>query len=230
MPGRAHSRTRARRRRQARPDVVPRAVRRGRWSPHNRRVNPAPSIRRATAADATMLAEFGAETFLAAYAAQVGAAVLAPYIAETFAPEHLAAELADERGRFLIAEVDGSVAGYVVVHAGERPVEVAAERPVEIRRLYAAPAFIGRGVGSAMMRAALDAALELSGDVAWLGVWSRNARAIAFYRRWGFEVVGSVPFMLGEVRHEDLIMARPLGGRPASGGPPGDRSGDRPTG
>jgi ribosomal protein S18 acetylase RimI-like enzyme len=42
----------------------------------------------------------------------------------------------------------------------------------------------------------------------WLGVWERNARAIAFYRRWGFADVGSQPFRLGTDLQTDRVMAR----------------------
>jgi len=48
--------------------------------------------------------------------------------------------------------------------------------------------------------------------VLWLGVWERNARAIAFYRKQGFEVVGEQEFMLGADRQRDLVMARRLTG------------------
>ena len=46
----------------------------------------------------------------------------------------------------------------------------------------------------------------------WLGVWEHNARAIAFYRRWGFADVGTTDFMLGRDRQTDRIMARRVAG------------------
>jgi ribosomal protein S18 acetylase RimI-like enzyme len=168
------------------------------------------AIRHATPNDAAMLARIGADTFLAAYESQVGAAILRPYVAEAFTPERLAEELADLRGLFLIAQLDGVVAGYARVTTGDPPAGVEGDRPIELSRLYAVPTFIGRGIGAALMGAVLDEAGGLGGDVVWLGVWSLNERAIAFYRRWGFETVGSIAFHLGEAAHEDLIMSRRL--------------------
>jgi len=43
-------------------------------------------------------------------------------------------------------------------------------------------------------------------------VWERNARAIAFYERWGFARVGSHPFKLGADEQTDLVMERPVKG------------------
>jgi ribosomal protein S18 acetylase RimI-like enzyme len=48
----------------------------------------------------------------------------------------------------------------------------------------------GRGVAQALMEHVLGRAAPLDADVAWLGVWERNPRAIAFYRKQGFEAVG----------------------------------------
>jgi ribosomal protein S18 acetylase RimI-like enzyme len=42
----------------------------------------------------------------------------------------------------------------------------------------------------------------------WLGVWERNPRALAFYRKWGFDVVGEHTFRLGDDPQRDLIMRR----------------------
>jgi ribosomal protein S18 acetylase RimI-like enzyme len=44
----------------------------------------------------------------------------------------------------------------------------------------------------------------------WLGVWERNARAIAFYEQWGYAAVGEHLFRLGSNDQRDLIMERPV--------------------
>jgi hypothetical protein len=40
-------------------------------------------------------------------------------------------------------------------------------------------------------------------------VWERNSRAIAFYEKWKFRVVGEQAFLLGTDVQKDLLMARP---------------------
>ena len=44
----------------------------------------------------------------------------------------------------------------------------------------------------------------------WLGVWERNWRAQAFYRKWEFTVVGDHVFLLGSDAQTDLLMERRL--------------------
>jgi len=47
-------------------------------------------------------------------------------------------------------------------------------------------------------------------DVAWLGVWERNPKAIAFYRKFAFQEVGEHVFQLGNDAQRDLVMVRTL--------------------
>ena len=42
----------------------------------------------------------------------------------------------------------------------------------------------------------------------WLDVWEENPRAIAFYTKWRFAVVGRQDFVLGSDVQHDLLMSR----------------------
>jgi ribosomal protein S18 acetylase RimI-like enzyme len=61
------------------------------------------------------------------------------------------------------------------------------------------------------MQRVLAAATDSDCDYVWLGVWEHNPRAIAFYRKFGFEVVGEHAFMLGQELQRDLIMTARVG-------------------
>jgi ribosomal protein S18 acetylase RimI-like enzyme len=80
--------------------------------------------------------------------------------------------------------------------------------PVELARINIDLAYSSMGYGSQLMEACLEAARQLEGDTLWLGVWERNEAAIRFYRRWGFEIVGTMEFVLGDDMQKDYVMAR----------------------
>ena len=71
-------------------------------------------------------------------------------------------------------------------------------------------AWHGRGVAPILMDAAVsEAAGGARGCTAiWLGVWERNPRAQAFYRKHGFVPVGTHVFMLGTEPQTDQIWVR----------------------
>lgn len=167
--------------------------------------------RRATISDSRLLAEVGAETFSDSFAVDNTPENMAAYLAESFSPAKQAQELADPASRFLIVESRDFTVGYARLKFGGAPDVVAARRPVEIVRFYARRPWIGKGVGAHLMRACLDEARREACDVIWLDVWERNPRAIAFYRKWGFEGIGEQEFQLGEDLQRDLLMARSVG-------------------
>lgn len=168
------------------------------------------SIRIAAAQDAELLAELGARTFAHTFARDNAPEDMAAYLAAAFGPALQAAELADPDTTFLIAEVGRETVGYARLVRSPAPECIPAGRPIELRRIYAAEAWLGRRVGAALMRACLAEAERQQCSVIWLDVWERNARAIAFYQQWRFVQVGAQDFVLGSDVQRDLLMARPV--------------------
>ena len=172
--------------------------------------NPDLTIRRANDEDAGLLAELGARTFSETFAADNTREDMAAYLAASFNPAQQTAELADPASTFFIAEVGGLAAGYAQLHAGEPAEGVEGPQPVELVRLYVSREWLGRGVGEALMRACVDGARRAGHKTIWLGVWERNGRAQAFYRKWDFRAVGEHVFRLGSDPQTDILMERAL--------------------
>lgn len=165
-------------------------------------------IRRATLDDAPTLAELGARTFSETFLADNHPDDIAAFLAATYGPSQQAAELADAANHFLVAEREGVPVGYAKLRRGPAPSCVKGAAPIQIDRLYVAREHLGRRVGEALMTRCLEEARVAAHQTVWLGVWERNTRALAFYRRWGFCVVGEHTFQLGSDRQNDLLMER----------------------
>src|SRR5690349_15690994 len=111
-------------------------------------------IRPATTADAPRLSEFAARTFSETFAKDNTPEDMARYLAESFSPGKQAEEIADADGVVLLAEEpgatgDGALIGYVHLVAGQPPEAVQGPGPIELKRLYVASAWKGRGVAQA---------------------------------------------------------------------------------
>ena len=168
------------------------------------------TIRRADPEDAGLLAELGARTFSETFAADNSPEDMAAFLAASFNPARLTAELNDPASAFFIAEVGGLAAGYAQLYAGDAAEGVEGRKSVELARLYVSREWIGRGVGQALMRACVDGARRAGHETIWLGVWERNGRAQAFYRKWDFRAVGEHVFQLGSDPQRDILMERAL--------------------
>lgn len=170
------------------------------------------SVRRAEATDAGTLATLGERTFRETFAASNTASDIDAYMRHAFSVERLLAELVDPDSAFFLAfaECTHAPGGYAKLRAGAPDPSVTGPDPIEIERIYVERNAIGRGLGAALMRTCLEEAAARGGKTVWLGVWERNERAIAFYERWGFAVVGSHVFQLGSDPQNDLIMVKTL--------------------
>jgi ribosomal protein S18 acetylase RimI-like enzyme len=103
-------------------------------------------------------------------------------------------------GRLYVAEVDGAFAGYgrlVEITDGDAP------HGPYLMGLLVAEAHRGRGVGEALTRARMDAALERAGEV-WYFANSRNGASLRLHERLGFAEVQR-PFAFPGVTFADGV-------------------------
>ncbi len=168
------------------------------------------TVRRAGVADAGVLAELAATTFHDTFAVFNRPEDMDEYMSSAFSVEQQLAELRDPNATFFLAMVGDEVAGYAKLLDGEAPDGVAGERPVELARLYARRSFHGKGLAALLMDACYEEARARGHATMWLGVWERNARAIAFYEKCGFVACGRKVFVLGSDPQTDVVMARVL--------------------
>ena len=168
------------------------------------------AIRRATPGDAASLAVLAARTFRDAFERQNTPEDMALYLATNYGPARQAAELRDENIVTLVADAGDALAGYAQLREGTAPECVLAASPIELWRFYVERAWHGQGLAQELMASSLEAAAERGAATIWLAVWERNERALAFYRKCGFEIVGEKEFLLGTDRQTDRVMARAL--------------------
>jgi ribosomal protein S18 acetylase RimI-like enzyme len=167
------------------------------------------SIRPATPADAPALAALLARVFANTYGAVIPPAILRSYQDRTFAPESVAAQLAQADLLPLVAVDSGSLVGASILAPGApegHPLPAA----VELSRLYVDIAWQGRGVGRALLERSFSRSCEQGYQTIWLCVWERNEAARAFYRAHGFHPFGHTLVWVDALRFDDLLMQRTL--------------------
>lgn len=161
--------------------------------------------RTATAADAPALAAMGRRCFIETFGPYFPADDMALHLERKFGEDALAIEYLDPALRIRMAEADGDVIAWLKLAPMDLPVPHT-PGALEVKQLYVLEAWQGAGVAAALMDWAAAMARAAGALALYLCVWERGDRAIAFYRKQGFEIVDHAPFQLGTVQYQDPVM------------------------
>jgi GNAT superfamily N-acetyltransferase len=162
-------------------------------------------IQYADTSHAEFLSRLGKETFYEWFTEPNNPEDVRNYAEHAFSLQQMNIELNEVGSVFLMAFDGKTPAGYAKLRLSEE-VEFPGKKSIELQRLYTTKDYIGKGVGAMLLQRCLDEAKRLGYDVMWLGVWEKNAKAISFYEKWGFEQFSSHTFMLGNDKQTDNLM------------------------
>lgn len=166
-------------------------------------------LRIGVADDAKLLAQLGAVCFSEAFARHNDPEDFKNYLAEAFDEEKIKQELLDSELTFIIAfDESNEPAGYAKLNRKETPKELNKQEAIQLQRIYVRQQIKGKKVGALLMQKCIDILLAEKRKVLWLGVWQENYDAIAFYKKWGFEIFGVKQFIIGNKVDDDYVMKK----------------------
>lgn len=155
--------------------------------------------------DVGELTLFASQTFTHTFGHIYDPADLTAFLAGWNPPEKLRAQIADPAWAIALAHgTDGAIAGFIKM--GPLDFELPEGQPgddaAELHQLYVGAAAQGTGLAAALMDWGIGWARERA-SILYLSVFTENARAQAFYRRYGFVDVGRNAFRVGNHIDED---------------------------
>ncbi len=167
------------------------------------------SVRAAVLADAAAMAELAAATFPLACPPGFDPEAIATHVRQRLSSDAFRINLADVGLEYSVAiQPSGRAVGYLLVTRSEMPGPAAGRPMLELRQIYVRSDAMGSGVADELMAVAVARAEELGLQGVWLGTAKQNERAIAFYRRHGFEPRGERLFLVHDLPNEDWVMVR----------------------
>lgn len=152
-----------------------------------------------------LLAELGASTFYETYADQNSEEDMRSYIAKTYSLTAIENNLAESAVSYFVAYVNEKDLGYVKLQEVEA-IDGLNGKTIELEKIYVRKEAQGSQVAKMLMDTAIAYGKSKGNKFLYLGVWQENYRALAFYKKIGFEQFGTRQFQLGERICDDFLL------------------------
>lgn len=168
------------------------------------------NIREASNAELETLQQISKSTFAETFSIHNSEENMRKYLRDNLSLEKLGEEMRNPKSSFYFVEMKGTVVGYLKLNVGVAQNEWKEDSGMEIERIYVLKEYQGHKIGQILFEKAISMARSMKMQYVWLGVWEKNERAIAFYTKNGFKVVGQHLFKLGDDVQMDYMMKRTL--------------------
>jgi ribosomal protein S18 acetylase RimI-like enzyme len=156
------------------------------------------SIVKATEKDIELLAKIGALSLVESHGRSAPAADLNKYLGENYTPGAFKNELNDIGNLYYIIYHKDQPAGYSKINFNASNSNIQSKKVTKLERLYLLQEFYSLGLGFQLLQFNIDLSRENNQEGMWLYVWKENDRAVNFYRKMGFTVIGSYDFRFTE--------------------------------
>lgn len=158
---------------------------------------------------ATILSQIGRTSLLESHGHSAPAEIMEAYVSRSFSEEACRAELSEPTNIFTGVWYNDQPAGYSKIICNTPHPQVALTPVTKLERIYLLKEYYGLGLGQGLLARAIESS-KAHGDLGiWLDVWKKNDRAIRFYEKEHFEIVGESSFVLTDTRTNPIwVMLR----------------------
>jgi GNAT superfamily N-acetyltransferase len=161
------------------------------------------TIRPATQADSGIIALIGRLSVEEAHRASCPAEDMHTYLSATYNDEALRAELSDKDNVYQLLLIDGQPAGFSKIIFNVSHPTIPERNATKLDRIYLLHQYYGTGLGYKLMQHNIQLCKEQGQSGMWLFTWVGNKRAVDFYKRIGFHIIGAHRFKVTDTHYNE---------------------------
>ncbi len=165
--------------------------------------------RKAQLGDARKLAILYKQVYIQTYGTEGVSDEFANFITKQFAVERIENTLRENPNSIIVAEYNNNLVGVAEIEFAKKcPIDniIAAE----LNKPYILEWFCGMGIGEKLLAFAEEIINDEGENLLWLWVLESNTRAIQFYEKHQFSVIGHAPFQMETNRYENKVMLKKI--------------------
>ena len=159
------------------------------------------SIDKATLEDYKTIVEIGKVSVEEAHRGSCSAKDLNEFLENNYNNEAIKGELSDERNIYHIINVDGEPAGFSKIIFNSDHSKIHQKNVTKLDRIYLLSKFFDLKLGFELLKFNVDLAKGNNQSGIWLFTWTGNNRAVNFYLKNGFTIIGSHNFQVSKTHY-----------------------------
>lgn len=155
-------------------------------------------ITKANIQDIKQLAQVAKESFLPAHGHSAPKKDIENYILDNFSEDHFIKELSNPSNHYYIIYHNKKIAGYSKITLNTPNKNISSKNVTYLSRLYLLKEFYGLQLGKELFNFNITFSKQQNQVGMWLAVWIENQRAIDFYKKMGFTIVGNYDYKISK--------------------------------
>jgi diamine N-acetyltransferase len=163
-------------------------------------------IRRAEINDLENITVLKQQVWIATYAVEGLRKEFSNYVLSEFTLDKVRETILDKNKLLLVAQIDNHIIGCVEIDfESQCPIPLEKKQP-EIAVLYILERYTGIGIGAELLIETLSELKKMNFKAAWLTAYHKNERAIRFYKKNDFKIIGVAYFEMDGNSYENKVM------------------------
>lgn len=167
------------------------------------------SIRKAELKDSKKLSILYKQVYIKTYGVEGVSDEFANFITSQFSISRIESTIASSPNSIIVAEYKNNLVGILEIEFDkECPIDKIVS--AELNKLYILEWFSRKGIGEKLLLEAEKIIRDKQSTKFWLWVLDSNTRAINFYKKHGFEQIGTAPFIMETNTYNNIVMLKKL--------------------
>jgi diamine N-acetyltransferase len=160
------------------------------------------SIRRALENDCAAIAHIGRLSVADSHRGSSSEEDMNAFLDRNYTPEAIREDLEDAHNLYYVIRYNDAPVGFSKIVFDARHPAIEAAHVTKLDRIYLLKDYYGLKLGLELLNFNIDLAKNNNQSGMWLYAWIGNERAVRFYQKVGFEIIGLHQYYVNE-RHYD---------------------------
>ena len=155
-------------------------------------------IIKATIKHTELIVELGKNTFLESHGNSASKEDINQFILNNYNISVINKDLENTNNQYFIIYFNNEVAGFSKIELNVSNKNINNLNITKLHKLYLLKEFYRKNLGSKLFDFNIDVSKKNNQKGIWLAVWVENQKAISFYTKKGFKIVGKFDFKISE--------------------------------